>query len=48
MLIYVSYIHRAVFVNLSCSHSKILCIAELLKVQSRIVSVWIVDDFISY
>lgn len=42
------YICRAVFVNLSCSYSKVLYIAELLKVQSRIVSVWIEDDFISY
>lgn len=44
------YICRAVFVNLSCSYSNIpvLYIAELLKIQSRIVSVWIEDDFISY
>lgn len=48
MLVYVSYIYRAVFVNLSCSNSKILYIAEVLKVQGRIVSVWIGDDFISY
>lgn len=48
MLVYVSYIYKAVFVNLSYSYSKILYIAELLKVQSRIVTVWIGDAFISY
>lgn len=49
MLVYVSYIciYVMFFVNQSCSYSKILSIAELLKVQSRIVSVWIGDDFIS-